>query len=86
MKPYLNSNERIFLIRYNFAMGKQIMCAQKDIAQTLRENYSNNGGIDFIKEYDAGKQNFKKVSKKQLELYFDWDIQAMEELKRNNLL
>jgi len=86
MKPYLNANERIFLIRYNFAMGKQIMCAQKDVAQTLRENYSDNGNIDFIKEYDAAKQTFKTVSKKQLKLYFDWDLQAMDELKRNHLI
>ena len=86
MEPYLKANERIFLIRYIFAMGKQIMCTQKDVAQTLRENYSDSGSIEYIKEYNPAKQNFKTVSKKQLKLYFDWDLQAMDELKRNNLL
>jgi len=86
MKPYLNSSERIFLIRYNFDWDLQVMCAQKDVAQTLRENYSDSGSIEYIKEYNPAKQNFKIVSKKQLKLYFDWDLQAMDELKRNNLL
>ena len=86
MKPYLSTaDERIFLIRYNFAMGKQIMCAQKDIAATLRDN-KENGGIDFIKEYLPAKQSFKTVSKANLKLYFDWDTEAMEELMKNHLI
>lgn len=85
MKPYINVSERIFLIRYNFAMGKQVMCAQKDIAQTLKENECN-GGVDYIKEFQQNKGTFKTVSKKQLKLYFDWDTEAMEELKKNHLI
>jgi hypothetical protein len=85
MKPYINVNERVFLIRYNFQMGKQVICAQKDIADTLREN-NNLGGIDYIKEFIPSKAAFKAVSKKQLLLYFDWDIEAMDELKKNHLI
>lgn len=85
MKPYINASDRVFLIRYNFAMGKQVMCAQKDITATLKDN-KENGGIDYIKEFDRVKSTFKKVSKKQLKLYFDWDTEAMEELKNNYLI
>lgn len=86
MKPYLSTkDERIFLIRYMFAIGKQVMCAQKDIAATLRDNYCN-GGIEYIKEYNPAKQSFKTVSKANLKLYFDWDTEAMDELKKNHLI
>jgi len=84
MRPYLNSSGRIFLIRFMFAMGKQVMCEQKDMAQTLKENYAA-GGVDYIKEYNPAKQTFKTVSKANLKLYFDWDTEAMEELKKLRL-
>lgn len=85
MKPYINANERIFLIKYIFSMGKQVMCAQKDIAVTLKENKTN-GGVEYIKEYNSATQTFKRVSKAQLKMYFDWDIEAMEQLKANHLI
>lgn len=85
MKPYINANERVFLIKYIFSMGKQVICSQDNMAQTLKENRTN-GGVEFIKEYNATKQKFERVSKKQLLLYFDWDTEAMEELKKDKVL
>lgn len=85
MALYLNADQRIFLIKYNFSMGRQVICEQKDLAVTLRENRTDRG-IQHIKEFDSVKQAFKTVSKKQLKLYFDWDTEAMDELKKNNLL
>lgn len=85
MKTYIDVSERVFLIKYSFSMGKQVICAQKDIAQTLRENRTNRG-VDFIKEFQPHKGTFKTVSKNQLELYFSWDTEAMEELKKDHLI
>lgn len=85
MALYLNTDQRIFLIKFLHSMGRQVICGQKDLAVTLRENKTDRG-IEHIKEFDPVKQAFKTVSKKQLKLYFDWDTEAMEELKKNHLV
>lgn len=86
MKPFIEVRERVFLIRFQFAMGKQVICTQNNLAETLRAHKDLGGGIDYIKEYQQHKGTFKTVSKKQLKLYFDWDMEAMDELKKHHLI
>ena len=76
MNTILNLDKRTFLISFSHRLseGKFIFQDGKDFLNLLKQYDSK--GIEYIKEFNYAKNNFIKVSKKDILNRFSWDTET----------
>jgi len=72
----MKASKRIFLVILSFAGtdSKHLFQTGDELVKIIKE-YGGKG-IDKIKQFDSTKDTFKKISKKDLLAFFDWQTEA----------
>lgn len=82
---YLSSGQPIFLIDFHGVAQHFIFHNKPEMLGNLISEHGKHG-IVSIKLYDPAKGAFKKLSKKEVENWFNWDTHSIEHLKKINFI
>jgi hypothetical protein len=82
---YLSSGNSIFLIDFRGTAQHFIFENKAETLGKLIALYGKHGIIS-IKKYNPTKENFKKLSKKEVISRFNWDTHSIIELEKTNFL
>jgi hypothetical protein len=82
---YLSSGQPIFLIDFHGVSQHFIFHNKPAMLGNLIAEHGKHG-IFSIKQYVPAKGMFKKLSKKEVSNWFDWDTHTMEQLKKTNFI
>ncbi len=82
---YLSSGQAIFSIDFRGTTNHFIFGSSPETLGKLIAEHGKHG-IVSIKQYDPAKGSFKKLSKKSVENWFNWDTYSIEQLKKINFI
>ena len=82
LKKILNLDKRTYLIKFAWKAteNKFLFQSGHDLMHLLKNK--DNNGIEYIKEYDAVKDKFIRISKKDLLTAFSWETEAILYLEK----
>lgn len=85
MNKAISTNRPVFLVKFLNSSENFIFGSSSEVLGDLIENNGNNG-IEFIKQFDSNSNSFKKMSKKEVKNWFDWETYTIEQLKKVNFI
>lgn len=82
---YLTTEKSIFLIEFKGNHNKIVFSNTSGTLGNLIQEF-NRYGIEKLLIFNPVKLSFKKMTKKEIELHFNWCTHSIEELKKTNFI